>query len=204
MTSIEKLILVLSYYRDAEIQGARLLFKLMSRLRDGDVQAKLTVHVADEMRHAALWTKRITDLDRVPVKIDDGYQRRLGQALGLRTTLLELLALTIVAEERAHRRYRAHAARPDVDPKTLEILTEVSRDEQWHLGWIEQYMVQLAGGDESIVRETLARIAAIEQRVSEDLESKERELFGFSFSDPLAACAPSDAGVPRAERAGVI
>ena len=77
------------------------------RMDDSDTQPKLTKHLEDEGRHAWLWTKRITDLGSVPEKLDDGYQRRVG--LGIPRTLEQLLALTIVIEERALARYLSHA-----------------------------------------------------------------------------------------------
>ena len=77
--SSARLVTLFSYYRDAELRGATLLLKLLQRMDDdGDAQVKLTKHLEDEVRHAWLWTKRISDLGGVPEKVDDGYQRRLG------------------------------------------------------------------------------------------------------------------------------
>src|SRR6202171_5665921 len=78
MSATEKQILIFSFYRDAELRGARLLFNIIGHLKDGDSQVKMAAHLADETRHAWLWTKRIADLGGSPVMIDDGYQRRLG------------------------------------------------------------------------------------------------------------------------------
>ena len=50
---------VMSFYREAELHGARLLLVMHNHLRDPDSQIKLTRHLADETRHAFLWTKRI-------------------------------------------------------------------------------------------------------------------------------------------------
>ena len=62
----EKLILIFSFYRDAELRGARLLFNLLGHLKDGDSQLKMAKHLADETRHAWLWTRRIADLGGAP------------------------------------------------------------------------------------------------------------------------------------------
>ncbi|HYK64077.1 MAG TPA: ferritin-like domain-containing protein, partial [Patescibacteria group bacterium] len=126
MTAVDKLILTFSFYRDAELRGARLLFNLLSHLKDGDAQLKMTAHLADETRHAYLWTKRIADLGGSPMTIDDGYQRRLGLKTGVPKTLLDLFALTVVVEERAQSRYMAHAALPNVDDETREVLKAVT------------------------------------------------------------------------------
>jgi rubrerythrin len=179
-----RLVTLFSYYRDAELRGATLLLKLLQRMDDPDAQVKLTKHLEDEVRHAWLWTKRITDLGGVPEKVDDGYQRRIGLEVGIPRTLEQLLALTIVVEERALTRYLTHAAAAELDPETRTVLHEVTKDEKWHLSWIEHKLRELAGPDgASRIDELLARYRDVDRRVFADLESKERETFGFSLAD---------------------
>ena len=132
MSSIEKQILIFSFYRDAELRGARLLFNLIGHLDDADSQVKMSKHLSDETRHAWLWTKRIADLGGCPIHVDDGYQRRLGLRTGVPKTIVDLLALTVVVEERAQSRYNAHVALPNVDAETMEVLHSVTEDETWH------------------------------------------------------------------------
>jgi rubrerythrin len=188
MAGDARLVTLFSYYRDAELRGATLLLKLMQRMDDADAQVKLTKHLEDEVRHAWLWTKRITDLGGVPEKVDDGYQRRIGQEVGIPRTLEQLLALTIVVEERALARYLSHAAVADVDPETRSVLHEVTKDEKWHLSWIEHKLYALAGADgEGRVRALLARYRDVDRRVFAELELKERETFGFSVADAAAS-----------------
>src|SRR5215475_7636362 len=186
LMSVDPLMIHLySYYRDAELRGATLLLKLIMRIDDAEAQVKLSRHLADETRHAWLWTKKIADLGATPVRVLDGYQTRLGQEIGIPKTLVDLFALTVVVEERAQRRYLEHARRPDVEPDTLEILHEVTKDEKWHIGWIKNKLKELAaanGGEEKMMA-TLERYRDIDQRVVADLIAKEREAFGFSFSD---------------------
>ncbi len=175
MTAIDKQIMIFSFYRDAELRGARLLFNLLGHLKDADAQLKMSKHLADETRHAWLWTKRIADLGGAPFMMDDGYQRRLGLRTGVPRTVVDLLALTVVVEERAQSRYNAHLALPSVDDETREVLKAVSEDETWHLSWIEKKMREIAhdqGADEQadaaldryrqIDREVYATLAADE------------------------------------------
>src|SRR5690606_6895688 len=75
--SVESLIKLFSYYRDAEIRGASLLMKMMQWEKDPEAQVLFSRHVDDETRHAWLWTKRIRQLGGMPVEVPDGYQRRL-------------------------------------------------------------------------------------------------------------------------------
>jgi rubrerythrin len=180
-----RMIHLYSYYRDAELRGATLLLKLLMRVEDSEAQVKLSRHLADETRHAWLWTKKIADMGAAPVRVLDGYQTRLGQEIGIPKTLIDLFALTVVVEERAQRRYLEHARRPDVEPDTLEILHEVTKDEKWHIGWIKSKLKELAtanGGEEKMLA-TLERYREIDQRVVAGMIAKEREAFGFSFSD---------------------
>jgi hypothetical protein len=65
----EKQILIFSFYRDAELRGARLLFNMFSHLQDADSQLKLSKHLADETRHAWFWTRRIADLGGAPLML---------------------------------------------------------------------------------------------------------------------------------------
>jgi bacterioferritin (cytochrome b1) len=183
-----RMIHLYSYYRDAELRGATLLLKLIMRVDDSETQVKLSKHLADETRHAWLWTKRIADLGAAPVRVADGYQTRLGQEIGIPKTLVDLFALTVVVEERAQRRYLEHARRPDTDAETRHILHEVTKDEKWHIGWIKNKLKELAaanGGEEKAFA-TLERYREIDRRVVAAMLAKEREAFGFSFSDDPA------------------
>jgi len=178
MSATEKQILIFSFYRDAELRGARLLFNLLGHMKDGESQLKMTAHLADETRHAYLWTKRIADLGGAPVLIDDGYQRRLGLRTGVPKTIIDLLALTVVVEERAQSRYNAHIALPNVDPETMEVLKSVMKDEPWHLSWIEKEMHEIAReqGNEEQADRALARYRTIDREVYATLAADEAEL----------------------------
>src|SRR5262245_1067271 len=115
MSADARLIELFSYYRDAELQGAALLLRLVKLMTgDPEAQVQLTRHVADEARHAWLWTKRITDLGGMPMPVTEGYQACIGRRVRPRT-LADLLALTIVVEARSLARYEEHAARLNVD-----------------------------------------------------------------------------------------
>ena len=174
-TATDKLILIFSFYRDAELRGARLLFNLLSHLKDADSQLKMAKHLADETRHAWLWTRRIADLGGAPTAIPDGYQRRLGLRTGVPKTLVELLALTVVVEERAQSRYMAHAALPNVDAATREVLKAVTEDESWHLSWIEKKMREIAreAGSERDADQALERYREIDREVYAALAADE-------------------------------
>ena len=169
---------VMSFYREAELHGARLLLVMHNHLRDTDSQIKLTRHLADEARHAFLWTKRIFDMGGTPHSIVDGYQHRLGQRFGVPKDTIDLLALTSVAESRALGRYQGHAQQEGVDDDTLAVLKAVTVDEKWHLAWVDAKMREIAKdrGDEERANRALERVRAIEREVWATFVAEEAEL----------------------------
>lgn len=178
MSDTQKQVMVFSFYLDSELRGARLLLNLHSHLHDADSQKKLSRHLADETRHAWLWTKRIADLGAAPLSVPDGYQRRLGLRVGVPKDDLELLALTVIAESRALERYGTHAGLPGTDPQTLEVLKAVSADESWHLAWVEEKMRELADirGESERVDKILLRYRTLERQAFATFVADETEL----------------------------
>jgi demethoxyubiquinone hydroxylase (CLK1/Coq7/Cat5 family) len=167
---------VYSYYRDAELRGSNLLYRLLRVLKDGESQISLAEHLSDETRHAWLWTQLIRDLGAEPLPVDDGYQVRLGRRAGLPRHPVDLLALTVVVEQRALKRYREHLKWEDVPERTLEILRAVSKDEGWHIDWIRRKARELAEAEGQPARfdEAVARYRAIDREVWAELLELER------------------------------
>jgi len=174
----EQLITIMSFYREAELHGARLLLVMHHHLRDPDSQTKLTRHLADETRHAFLWTKRISEMGGSPIAVINGYQHRLGMRVGVLKDTIDLLALTHIAESRAIERYQSHAKQEGVDDKTLEVLKAVSADEHWHLAWIDAKLREIAKrrGDEGRAIRALEKLRAIERDVYATIVAEEAEL----------------------------
>ncbi|MGH7785543.1 MAG: ferritin-like domain-containing protein [Candidatus Binatia bacterium] len=179
MAADPRMVEMMSYYRDAELQGAALLLRLIKLMDDADAQVKLSLHLSEETHHAWLWTNRIKEIGGEPMKVLDGYQKRIG----LRTvpkTLIDLLALTVVVEERSFARYQEHAARPETDAKTLAVLKEVTKDEKWHIAWIRQKLMEMAAEDGGVERanDAIEKYRKIDAAVYAELQAKEQELFG--------------------------
>jgi rubrerythrin len=178
--SADPLVELFSYYRDAELHGANLLLRLIKLLDDDDAQVKLSLHVAEETQHAWLWTKRITDMGGMPMRVLDGYQTRIGKRTVPRS-IIDLLALTIVVEERAYTRYLEHLGRDNVDEETRKVLKAVTKDEKWHISWIKGKLDELAAQEEGGVeraQEMMARYREIDEAIYAQLAAKEREIFG--------------------------
>ena len=183
MPADPRMLELMSYYRDAELHGAMLLLRLMRMMSDdSEAQVKLTKHVAEEARHAWLWTRRMTELGGAPIKIASGYQTRLGTRTTPRT-LADLLALTVVVEERSLERYQEHAVRPDVDAATRRVLESVARDERWHIAWIKKKLDELTAADSAVcerVAMMMEHYRKIDREVYAELRAREDEVFGAS------------------------
>jgi bacterioferritin (cytochrome b1) len=178
--SVPPEVAVFSYYRNAEQHGSNLLFRLLRHLDDPDAQIALSQHLADETRHAWLWTQRIVRAGGKPLVVCDGYQTRIGRMAGIPRDLNDLLALTVVVEQRALRRYQQHLRRPDVDPDTQEVLRAVTKDEAWHIDWIRDLGRRMAkqSGQSDRFEQSIARYRAIDKEVVAHLEEAERALAG--------------------------
>ncbi|HZR85143.1 MAG TPA: ferritin-like domain-containing protein [Candidatus Binatia bacterium] len=178
--SIPADVAVFSYYRNAEQHGANLLFRLLRHLPDPDAQISLSEHLADETRHAWLWTDRIVRAGAKPLIVCDGYQTRIGRAAGMPRDVIDLLALTVVVEQRALRRYQQHLRRPGIDADTESVLRAVTKDEAWHIDWIRTYGRKLAGerGEGERFDRAIVKYRAIDKEVVAHLEAAERELAG--------------------------
>lgn len=187
MAADPRIIEMMSYYRDAELHGATLLLRLIKLMDDGDAQVKLALHLSEETHHAWLWTNRIKELGGEPMKVLDGYQKRIGMRTVPRS-LLDLLALTVVVEERSFARYQEHAKRPGVDEATLQVLQEVTKDEKWHIAWIRQKLMELARaeGGEAAANEAIEKYRKIDEAVYGELRAKEMAVFGETAGAPAA------------------
>jgi bacterioferritin (cytochrome b1) len=177
-----RLVRLLSYYRDAELRGATLLLHMLAHENDPAASANLTHHLADESRHQALITQRITALGATPQLLNDGYQKRMARAAGVPKTMLELYAITVVAEERARGRYVAHLKSGLADAETAELLRALIKDEVWHLSWVQERLAELdtrEGGGRA--EAALRRYREADAAVAADLAVLEREAFGVAL-----------------------
>jgi bacterioferritin (cytochrome b1) len=183
MAADPRMVELFNYYRDAELRGASLLLRLIGLMDDDpDAQVKLSLHLAEETHHAWLWTKRINDMGGTPRKVLDGYQTRIGLR-SIPRTILDILALTIVVEERAHTRYLEHLQRPELDDETRAVLVAATHDEKWHVSWIRGKLDELAAkeGKTEYAKQSLKRYQEIDRKVYAELLAKERETFGTSY-----------------------
>jgi len=180
---------LLSYYREAELRGADLLQRLLRRTDDPELQIKLTRHLVDEARHAWLWTELIYELGGEPAVIRNGYQQRLRRRLGLPSSVLDLLALTQVVEERVRQRYREHAARPIEDPRVVAVLQTMLADEEWHLAWVRDWLAKQEKKEgRTRIAAALDHYRALEVNAYAELMTEEEKLRAAEGSFAIIPC----------------
>jgi hypothetical protein len=147
---------LLSFYRVSEIQGALFFGRLANRLEPGPIQMDMTRHFADESQHARYWTDCIQSLGRTPLRLKGAYQDKYSKTVGIPTSMMQILAITHVFEERAIRQYGVHLQAPDLHPAIEATLQKIMGDEQWHLDWVSQALKTLEQQDSTLkVAETL-------------------------------------------------
>jgi hypothetical protein len=98
---------IMNYYRSGEIKGA-LFFGRVARIVRGPLQVDVTRHFADEAAHAHYWTECLDDLGCPPGRVTKGYQDQYLDIVGLPANLMEVMAITLVFEQRAIRLYGQH------------------------------------------------------------------------------------------------
>lgn len=157
---------VLSYYRTSEINGSLFFGRLARTLRPGPIQHDLSKHFADEAQHAWYWTACIDRLGGRPLKLASGYQDQYLEAVGLPVNLMEILAITLVFEQRVIHQYSRHLKLPGLHPEVAATFSRIMQDEKWHLQWVRE---ALAGMEDRYGREhikqTLDRNRAADREV---------------------------------------
>jgi hypothetical protein len=160
----EELLRVLNQYRAAELRGAKVILKLLGWADTDLLRSNLTRHFRDEGTHAWLWTQTITELGGEILDYEDPFQAVLGRKFGLPRSVDELLALTLITEERGLFEYEAQLERdaPDLVHRRLR---RVLADERWHVSWIGTEVERRSAQDpvmtENVIRARQADAEAI-------------------------------------------
>jgi tRNA isopentenyl-2-thiomethyl-A-37 hydroxylase MiaE len=130
----------LSWYRQSELEGALLLGRLVRRVTDAYLVTRLTRHCADEARHSWLWAQTLESLSLSAVAIRRSYQSFYLDQIGRPRSVIDVLALTHVFEQRVHRHFRDELSHPDVPAAARTTFGRLLRDEQQHLDWVGRWL----------------------------------------------------------------
>lgn len=145
----DRLVWVMNQYRSAEIRGAGVILRLGRLADSSDLRSNFSKHLRDEGVHAWLWTRTIEKLGGEVEDVEDAYQVRLGTNFGLPRSVTELLAVTLVSEERGVATYEEHLAQ-DVPDEVSRTLRGILKDEVWHVEWIGEELRKRAATDPEV------------------------------------------------------
>ena len=127
---------ILSFYRNSEITGALFFGRLAQYLPYEELRADITRHFADESQHARYWTDCLGALGATPLRLDDAYQDRYFEAIGIPANIMEILAITKIFEARVIRQYHQHSKVEGLEAPVLQTFEKIMADEAWHLKWV--------------------------------------------------------------------
>jgi demethoxyubiquinone hydroxylase (CLK1/Coq7/Cat5 family) len=157
---------LLSYYRSSEIDGAVFFGKVAEAVRSPDLAADIAQHFADEAKHAAIWTRCLSDLGVDPLRIRGSYQSQYFDTIGAPANLMEILAITQVFERRVIGQYHRQLRYPSTHPRVRTALEQIMADERWHLQYVRRALASMTDryGAER-VEATIARYTQADNEV---------------------------------------
>jgi tRNA isopentenyl-2-thiomethyl-A-37 hydroxylase MiaE len=164
-----------NWYRHSELEGSLLLGRVVRHATDAYLVRELTRHAAEEARHAWVWTRAIDAAGLPTLRIYRSYQSFYRDELAPPRTLLDVLALTHVFEQRVERHFTDELSRSGVPEPIRRAFALMLHDEQHHLHWVGQWLARHA--DAAIV---LDRYRAADERVVQRLAPFRERLWDVS------------------------
>ena len=160
---------LLNFYRASELHGGLVLGRLVEHVRDPELILRLTAHSAEEVLHAQLWTETIVAVGGRPRPTSDTYQARYAVAIGVPTSIVEVLTLTQVFERSVYRHFVAHLRRPATHPRVQATLRRMLDDERGHLSWVREWLERQTGARRAAVPTLMRRYAAVDATIHSQL-----------------------------------
>jgi bacterioferritin (cytochrome b1) len=160
---------LLNFYRASELHGGLVLGRLVEHVRDPELMLRLTAHSAEEVMHAQLWTETIVAVGGRPKPTSDTYQARYAAAIGVPTSIVEVLTLTQVFERSVYRHFVAHLRRPLTHPRVQATLRRMLDDERGHLSWVREWLDRQTGARREALPALLRRYTAIDTTIHAQL-----------------------------------
>ena len=160
---------LLNFYRASELQGGLVLGRLVEHVRDPELILRLTAHSAEEVLHAQLWTETIVAVGGRPSPTADTYQARYAAAIGVPTSMVEVLTLTQVFERSVYRHFVSHLRRPGTHPSVKATLRRMLDDERGHLSWVKEWLEGQTGARRAAVPALMQRYSEIDTSIHAQL-----------------------------------
>ena len=171
---------VLSFYRQSEITGALFFGRLAQYLPYNELRNEITHHFADEAQHARYWTKCITDLGENPIRLNDSYQDKYFDAIGVPTNIMEILAITQIFEKRVIDQYNRHLRTENINPIVAETFKKIMADEAWHVKWVSDALKDMAPKfGQEMIDKTIARYKKADEEIYGNFLKEHEERVSF-------------------------
>ena len=171
---------VLSFYRQSEITGALFFGRLAQYIPNNELRNEITHHFADEAQHARYWTKCINDLGADPIRLNNSYQDKYFDAIGIPANIMEILAITQIFEKRVIDQYNKHLKTNDINPIIAETFKLIMKDEAWHVKWVSEALKKMAPrfGQENIDN-TIAKFKKADDEIYGNFLEEHKERVEF-------------------------
>jgi hypothetical protein len=162
----------LNWYRQSELEGSLMLGRLVSRVADPHLIARLTKHCAEEAEHSQIWAETIQTLGLPMIKIRRSYQSFYLNHGGVPASVLEVLSFTQIFERRVHCRFSAEARKPETPEPVRRAYRKMIEDEKDHLGWVAEWLRRQPGASQC-----LRYYQEIDERVFQEIHPFEDRLW---------------------------
>ena len=162
----EDLLYILSYYRASELAGSLLFGQLAMHTSYDELRTPLTEQCSEEAHHAWLVNQTIVEMGGTPLRIADTFQTEIAKIYGMPKSVVDILCLTKVFEERVLGHYQKHASMKNEDPRVVATLNSIIEDESGHVDWIETALEQYV---DQGAEEKLKQAQEIDAKVYEKL-----------------------------------
>lgn len=163
---------LLNFYRASQLHGGLILGQMVRRTNDARLILSLTRHSAEEVMHAQFWTETIIAIGGRPASVRDTYQTRYAAVVGAPSTLLEVLVLTQIFEQRIFRQFTLHLRLPGIHPAVAAALRRMIEKERGHLTWVKAWLDEQSRVRGSEVRQMMSKYAIADQRIYDTLSSE--------------------------------
>jgi bacterioferritin (cytochrome b1) len=103
-----------------------------------ELRTPLTEQCSEEAHHAWLINQTIVEMGGTPIKVAKTFQSEIAKLYGMPKSVVDILCLTKVFEERVLAHYQKHAGMKNEDPRIVAMLNSMIEDEAGHVDWIEE------------------------------------------------------------------
>lgn len=176
-----------AFYRETDLYVSRLLIKLLTLPRSDRFTLRLWRHLADQTRHASLWSEHLELLGTHDLHLDINAlcdKRPVPDQLDEPACLLQEIAMV---EEFLLKSYQAHSALVSLDTRTRDLMVRLVEDEKWHL---------------QSVRAKLKIVDVPNDGMSADSRSRRFRAVEEELYDTLGQIAPAPNHPPRVGQRG--